>query len=114
MLIFANEIQTNTKMKMKKSIISFALMLFCHICISAIRNPEVRIEEQCRWSRVNSLVILPKKPTGRAVVDCPGGGYSHLAMDHEGISGQNISISRVSLTLFLKSVVCLRVTATFH
>lgn len=27
---------------------------------------------------------LPKNPSGRAVVDCPGGGYSHLAMDHEG------------------------------
>lgn len=25
-----------------------------------------------------------KKATGRAVVCCPGGGYSHLAMDHEG------------------------------
>lgn len=24
------------------------------------------------------------KANGRAVVDCPGGGYSHLAMDHEG------------------------------
>ena len=24
------------------------------------------------------------KATGRAVVDCPGGGYEHLAMDHEG------------------------------
>lgn len=31
-------------------------------------------------------VFLPKKETatGRAVVICPGGGYSHLAMDHEG------------------------------
>ncbi len=27
---------------------------------------------------------LPQNPSGRAVVDCPGGGYSHLAMDHEG------------------------------
>ena len=27
---------------------------------------------------------LPQNPTGRAVVDCPGGGYAHLAMDHEG------------------------------
>ena len=25
-----------------------------------------------------------KKATGRAVVCCPGGGYTHLAMDHEG------------------------------
>jgi acetyl esterase/lipase/lysophospholipase L1-like esterase len=29
-------------------------------------------------------VFLPEQPSGRAVVDCPGGGYSHLAMDHEG------------------------------
>lgn len=31
-------------------------------------------------------VFLPKteKATGRAVVICPGGGYTHLAMDHEG------------------------------
>ena len=30
------------------------------------------------------VVYLPEQPTGRAVVDCPGGGYSHLAMQHEG------------------------------
>lgn len=31
-------------------------------------------------------VYLPpaKEATGRAVVICPGGGYQHLAMDHEG------------------------------
>lgn len=31
-------------------------------------------------------VFLPdaKKATGRAVVCCPGGGYAHLAMQHEG------------------------------
>ena len=29
-------------------------------------------------------VFLPENPSGRAVVDCPGGGYSHLAMQHEG------------------------------
>ena len=31
-------------------------------------------------------VYLPEadKAIGRAVVDCPGGGYSHLSMDNEG------------------------------
>lgn len=29
-------------------------------------------------------VFLPVNPTGRAVVDCPGGGYHTLAMNHEG------------------------------
>lgn len=28
--------------------------------------------------------FLPEQPTGRAVVACPGGGYTHLAMAHEG------------------------------
>ena len=27
---------------------------------------------------------LPEQPTGRAIIDCPGGGYNHLAMQHEG------------------------------
>ena len=32
-------------------------------------------------------VFLPneKRATGRAIVCCPGGGYSHLAMEHEGL-----------------------------
>lgn len=29
-------------------------------------------------------VFLPENGDGRAVVCCPGGGYSHLAMNHEG------------------------------
>ena len=32
----------------------------------------------------NLTCYLPQNPTGRAVVDCPGGGYSHLAFNHEG------------------------------
>jgi acetyl esterase/lipase len=27
---------------------------------------------------------LPEKATGAAIVVCPGGGYAHLALDHEG------------------------------
>lgn len=36
--------------------------------------------------RPSIRVFLPEasKSTGRAVVCCPGGGYSHLATDHEG------------------------------
>ena len=34
--------------------------------------------------KANMVAYLPAKPTGRAVVDCPGGGYSHLATQHEG------------------------------
>ena len=36
--------------------------------------------------KAEMTLYLPdaKKATGRAIVCCPGGGYSHLAMDHEG------------------------------
>ena len=34
--------------------------------------------------KAEMTIYLPdaKKATGRAVVCCPGGGYTHLAMDH--------------------------------
>lgn len=46
------------------------------------------------------FVYLPeaKRATGRAIVCCPGGGYSHLAMQHEGMdwapffNGQGIAL----------------------
>ena len=34
--------------------------------------------------KANMVCYLPDAPTGRAVVDLPGGGYSHLALQHEG------------------------------
>ncbi len=32
----------------------------------------------------NMVAYLPEHPTGRAVVDLPGGGYQHLSMQNEG------------------------------
>ena len=34
--------------------------------------------------QANMVAYLPENPSGRAVVDCPGGGYTHLATQHEG------------------------------
>ena len=34
--------------------------------------------------KANMVVYLPSQPTGRAIVGCPGGGYSHLSMQNEG------------------------------
>ena len=34
--------------------------------------------------KANMVCYLPEAPMGRAVVDLPGGGYSHLALQHEG------------------------------
>lgn len=35
-------------------------------------------------AKVRVYLPSPKEATGRAVVICPGGGYQHLAMNHEG------------------------------
>ena len=34
--------------------------------------------------KANMVCYLPQTPSGRAVIDLPGGGYTHLAVDHEG------------------------------
>ena len=34
--------------------------------------------------KANMVAYLPENASGRAIVDCPGGGYTHLAVDHEG------------------------------
>mgnify|MGYP002622738256 CR=1 FL=1 len=34
--------------------------------------------------QANMVGYLPEQPTGRAIVGCPGGGYSHLSMQNEG------------------------------
>ena len=40
------------------------------------------------------LVFRPEQPTGRAVVCCPGGGYSYLANTHEGTDWAEYFIPR--------------------
>lgn len=47
-------------------------------------TPKVKSVDEADTAKV--WVYLPEKEqaTGRAVVICPGGGYSHLALDHEG------------------------------
>lgn len=49
-------------------------------------------------------VYLPdaKKATGRAVLCCPGGGYTHLAMDHEGHQWANFFNSQGIALIVLK------------
>ena len=34
--------------------------------------------------KANMVAYLPEQPSGRAIVGCPGGGYSHLSMQNEG------------------------------
>lgn len=53
---------------------------YCNGTESVVENPEKGIYTP------SLRVYLPEaeKSTGRAIVACPGGGYTHLALNHEG------------------------------
>ena len=61
----------------------FLLMSACFLTVQAqtARKFTVNITPDGQASMV---AYLPTEPTGRAIVDCPGGGYTHLATLHEG------------------------------
>lgn len=48
------------------------------------QETEVRANRPANVTTPTLTVYLPKKNNGKAIVACPGGGYVHLAMDHEG------------------------------
>ena len=69
-------------MKQKFSILLFLLLLWFTGSQAVAQNaPNPLILNNLRF-RV--FLPAPELATGRAVVACPGGGYSHLAVDHEG------------------------------
>lgn len=87
---FANNKSRNA-MK-KTNLILSLLMFFVSLPVLAQRSFDVNLW-QVKAPNRNGLqdtayikVFLPdeKRATGRAVVICPGGGYAHLAMGHEG------------------------------
>ena len=47
-------------------------------------KPAEKSVDKTDTARVRVYLPNAKRATGRAVVICPGGGYTHLAMDHEG------------------------------
>ena len=74
---------------------TIAIMLLLVVSTAAFAQEGKKMELWAKGAQVKSAdendkaeltIYLPdaKKATGRAVVCCPGGGYSHLAMDHEG------------------------------
>ena len=62
-----------------------AVCAFCGFAVivgaQTARKFTVNITED---GAANVVAYLPEQPTGRAVVCCPGGGYTHLAVNHEG------------------------------
>ncbi len=79
-------------MNFKKAILLFSLCI-SSIVVSAQQKFEVDlwngnpiVNSSDKNDIAKAYVYLPpaKKATGRAIVICPGGGYEHLAIDHEG------------------------------
>jgi len=68
-------------MKRKLLVATMACMAVASSAQSTARKFVLNLSED---GKCNLTCYLPNNPSGRAVVDCPGGGYEHLAMNHEG------------------------------
>ena len=64
--------------------IGVAAMLLMGLSASAQSTARKFVLSLSNDEECNITCYLPQHPSGRAVVDCPGGGYQHLAIDHEG------------------------------
>lgn len=62
---------------------SITLLSLCALTVSAQTARKITVNITTD-GQSNMVVYLPVNPTGRAVVDLPGGGYSHLSMQNEG------------------------------
>lgn len=69
-----------------KHILSLLLLALCLSC-SAQPTPQSSTARRLVLTSAEGARLtayLPAHPSGRAIVDLPGGGYSQLAVDHEG------------------------------
>ena len=71
-------------MMINKKIFLLPLIACASLMVSAQSTARKFVLNIAKDGASTLTCYLPQNPTGRAVVDCPGGGYSHLAMDHEG------------------------------
>lgn len=69
---------------MKKPSLILSLLAFCAIAFAQTARKITLTNSADGESELT--VYLPMQPNakGMAIVDCPGGGYQHLAMQHEG------------------------------
>lgn len=59
--------------------------LFTALMTTATAQTAKKVEMDITPDGASTMVgYLPDKPTGRAIVDLPGGGYNHLSMQNEG------------------------------
>ena len=79
-------------MKSLKTILSTLLLAFAATAFAQKgttmklwpNTPEVTSADEKDEAEITVYLPDAQKATGRAVVCCPGGGYGHLAIDHEG------------------------------
>ena len=69
---------------MMKKIFFLTLLMVSALAATAQSTARKFVLKNSADGQSELTCYLPLSPSGRAVVDCPGGGYSHLAMDHEG------------------------------
>ncbi len=70
-------------MNMKRVLLSVAIV--CTAFVAMAQSTARKFVLNMTADGASTLTCyLPSNPTGRAVVDCPGGGYSHLSMENEG------------------------------
>ena len=83
----------------KKILFTLSLLLY-FVCCNAqntTRNFVLKISED---GESTLTAYLPTKPSGRAVVCLPGGGYTHLAIDNEGHNWADF-FNRKGIALFV-------------
>lgn len=67
--------------------LSLALLFACAMAQQALKPFDITLHSDSAKAEPATVRVFlpdPSTATGRAVVACPGGGYSHLALDHEG------------------------------
>lgn len=69
---------------MGRMLLSFLLLFPMALSVSAQETARKFRLSLSADGEAQLFAYLPSSPIGRAVVDCPGGGYAHLAMEHEG------------------------------
>ena len=71
-------------METNKKILFTLSFLLCFVLCNAQNTTRSFVLKISADGESTLTAYLPAKPSGRAVVCLPGGGYTHLAIDNEG------------------------------
>ncbi len=79
---------------MKQKFSTIFLLLFILLAGSQVVAQNAPKPFDIEQPSLRVFLPAPELATGRAVVACPGGGYSGLAVNHEGMIGHPISTNK--------------------